>query len=99
MLTQNQSNSLKNIYSLMTNISDIAYEWMENIKNENTINEHIDKLTIIMNIISENYNCIEGDLDDIIIIVEENLREYILEKFNKESEEDLVNDSENNIVS
>jgi len=98
MLTENQLNSLKNIYSLMTNISDFAHEWINDLKLDDTSANHIDKLTIIMNIISDNCNCIEGDLDDIVIIIEENLKEYILEKFAKDSEEDLAIDSENEVI-
>lgn len=98
MLTENQLNSLKNIYSLMTNISEFAHEWLNDLKLDDTPSNHIDKLTIIMNIISENCNCIEGDLDDIVIIIEENLKEYILEKFAKDSEDDLAIDSENEII-
>ena len=98
MLTENQLNSLKNIYSLMTNISDFAHEWLDDLKLDDTSSSHIDKLTIIMNIISDNCNCIEGDLDDIVIIIEENLKEYILEKFAKDSEDDLAIDSENEII-
>lgn len=97
MVTENQLNSLKNIYSLMTNISDFAHEWLNDLKLDDTSASHIDKLTIIMNIISDNCNCIEGDLDDIVIIVEENLKEYILEKFAKDSEDDLAVNSENEI--
>ena len=82
----------------MTNISDFAHEWLNDLKSEDSSSSHIDKLTIIMNIISENCNCIEGDLDDILIIIEENLKEYILEKFAKDSEDDLAIDSENEVI-
>ena len=37
-------------------------------------------------------------MSDIVIIIEENLKEYILEKFAKDSEDDLAIDSENEII-
>jgi hypothetical protein len=46
-------------------------------------------------LISGYSSSIEGELDDILIIVEENLKEYILEKYAKESENDTANESEN----
>jgi len=40
---------------------------------------------------------IDGDLDDILLIVEENLKEYILEKYAKDSLNDSIeSDSEKN---
>jgi len=95
MLTQNQFISLKNIYSLLTNITDYAYAWNEELNLNDSIDDHIAKLSIIMDLISGYSSSIEGELDDILIIVEENLKEYILEKYAKESEDDTANESEN----
>ena len=98
MLTQNQFISLKNIYSLLTNLTDYAYAWNEELNLDDSTENHTIKLSIIMDLIS-GYSCsIEGELDDIIIIVEESLKEYILEKYAKESEDDMANDSENEIT-
>jgi hypothetical protein len=95
MLTQNQFISLKNIYSLLTNITDYAYAWSEGLNINDSTDDHIAKLSIIMDLISGYSSSIEGELDDILIIVEENLKEYILEKYAKESEDDTANESEN----
>jgi hypothetical protein len=95
MLTQNQFISLKNIYSLLTNITDYAYVWNEELKLNDSTDNHITKLSIVMDLISGYNSSIEGELDDILIIVEENLKEYILEKYAKESEDDMANESEN----
>jgi len=50
-----------------------------------------------MNVISDYQERIEGEIDDIIIIVEENLKEFILERFSREqeNEEDTETDEEN----
>lgn len=95
MLTKNQFISLKNIYSLLSNITDYAKAWEEELIIDDSHDNHIAKLSIIIDLVSEYNNQIEGDLDDIIIIVEENLKEYILEKFSKESENDIAIESEN----
>lgn len=95
MLTQNQFISLKNIYSLLTNITDYACAWNAELNLNDSTDDHIAKLSIIMDLISGYNSSIEGELDDILIIVEENLKEYILEKYAKESEDDMANESEN----
>ena len=95
MLTQNQFISLKNIYSLLTNITDYAYAWNAELNLNDSTDDHIAKLSIVMDLISGYNSSIEGELDDILIIVEENLKEYILEKYAKESEDDMANESEN----
>jgi hypothetical protein len=47
-----------------------------------------------MNLITNLNEKINGDLDDILIIVEENLREYILEKYAKDSLNDTISESD-----
>ena len=49
---------------------------------------------MIMNIITDETNIYEGDLDDLIIIVEENLKEYILQKHALDEDSDLTSDSD-----
>ena len=93
MINKTQLNSLKNIYQLFNNICDHASVWINEIKESDEINMHIEKLTIIMNIITNISEKIEGELDDIIIIVEENLKEYILDKYSKDKGEETDEDS------
>ena len=50
-----------------------------------------------MNLITNDVQIYEGNIDEIIIIVEECLREYILEKFAKESDEETDSDEESNL--
>ena len=97
MLSKIQLLSLKNIYQLFTNISDYSTIWVNEIKESDEINLHIEKLTIIMNLISNISEKIEGELDDIIIIVEENLKEYILQKFSETNENKIHTDSDDRI--
>ena len=47
-----------------------------------------------MNLITNDVQIYEGNIDEIIIIVEECLREYILEKFARESDEDTDTESD-----
>ena len=95
MLTENQFNNIKSIYTLFTNISDSANIWLRELHINDTIVTHKEKLTIIMNLITNINEMIDGDLDDILIIVEENLKEYILEKYAKESEDNTIAESDN----
>ena len=97
MLSKIQLLSLRNIYQLFTNISDYSTIWVNEIKESDEINLHIEKLTIIMNLISNISEKIEGELDDIIIIVEENLKEYILQKFSETNENKNHTDSDDRI--
>jgi hypothetical protein len=97
MLSKIQLLSLRNIYQLFTNISDYSTIWVNEIKESDEINLHIEKLTIIMNLISNISEKIEGELDDIIIIVEENLKEYILQKFSETNENKIHTDSDDRI--
>jgi len=97
MLSKIQLLSLRNIYQLFTNISDYSTIWVNEIKESDEINLHIEKLTIIMNLISNISEKIEGELDDIIIIVEENLKEYIIQKFSETNENKNHTDSDERI--
>ena len=94
MLTETQLISLKNIYSLFTNVCSDATYWCNNINIKDDVNIHIEKLTTIMNLITNDVQIYEGNIDEIIIIVEECLREYILEKFARESDEDTDTESD-----
>ena len=93
MLSENQFNNIKNIYILFTNISDVANTWIQELKISDEIDSVKEKLTIIMNLITNLNETIYGDLDDILIIVEENLKEYILEKFAKDNLDSSIDDS------
>jgi|688.fasta_scaffold2625142_1 hypothetical protein len=94
MLNNNQINSLKNIYQLFSNIFDIASAWINEINENDIINDHIEKLSIIMRLISDIKEDIEGDLDDILIIVEENLKEFILQKYSKDNANEIDSESD-----
>ena len=98
MLSEIQFMNIKNIYILFTNISDSANIWIQELHINDTIETHKEKLTIIMNLITNMNEMIDGDLDDILLIVEENLKEYILEKYAKDSLNDSISisESENN---
>ena len=93
MLTEIQFMNIKNIYILFTNISDSANIWIQELHINDTIETHKEKLTIIMNLITNMNEMIDGDLDDILLIVEENLKEYILEKFAKDNLDSSINDT------
>jgi len=93
MLSENQFNNIKNIFTLFTNISDIANTWIQELKISDEVDSVKEKLTIIMNLITNLNETIYGDLDDILIIVEENLKEYILEKFAKDNIDSSIEDS------
>lgn len=94
MLNNNQINSLKNIYQLFSNIFDIASSWTTEVNEKDEVSDHIEKLGIIMNLISDIKEQIEGDLDDILIIVEENLKEYILQKYSKDNANEIDSESD-----
>jgi len=94
MLNNNQINSLKNIYQLFSNIFDIASAWINEINEKDIINDHIEKLSLIMRMISDIKEDIEGDLDDILIIVEENLKEFILQKYSKDNANEIDSESD-----
>lgn len=98
MLNKNQIISLKNIYQLFNNISDAGSIWMNELKENDEVDIHIEKLSVIMNLISNINEKIDGELDDIIIIVEENLKDYIMEKYaeDNENEDDTETDEEYN---
>jgi hypothetical protein len=53
MLNNIQINSLKNIYQLFSNIFDIASPWTNEINQNDDINDHIEKLSLIMRMISD----------------------------------------------
>ena len=93
MLSENQFNNIKNIFTLFTNISDVANTWIQELKISDEVDSVKEKLTIIMNLITNLNETIYGDLDDILIIVEENLKEYILEKFAKDNLDSSIDDS------
>jgi len=95
MLNTNQFKSLKNIYSLFANIYDTASIWINEIKETDELDIHKEKLILIMQIVANITDPIEGELDDIIIIVEEYLKEYILEIYSKDREEENASESEN----
>ena len=95
MLSENQFNNIKNIFTLFTNISDTANTWIQELNISDDVDSIKEKLTIIMNLITNLNETIYGDLDDILIIVEENLKEYILEKFAKDNIDSSINDTIN----
>jgi len=55
--------------------------WLKELNINDSENNHIVKLTNIIQTITNITDKIEGELDDIIIIVEENLKEYILQTY------------------
>ena len=81
MLTKDQFNSLKLIYNLFYNVADNGLLWLKELNINDSQKIHIEKLTNIIYSITNISDKIDGELDDIIIIVEENLREYILQTF------------------
>ena len=97
MLNKNQINSLKYIYQLFSNIFEIASTWVLEINEKDEVVDHVDKLSIIMRMISEIKEEIDGDLDDILIIVEENLKEYILQKYSNDNANELDSESDREI--
>ena len=98
MLNTNQFKSLKNIYSLFINIYEDSNIWINEMKETDEIDMHKEKLILIMKIVTNITDPIEGELDDIIIIVEEYLKEYILELYSKEKGEEDATDSENEFI-
>jgi hypothetical protein len=96
MLSNNQINSIKNIYVLFTNITNDAYMWINNLEKNKEIQTHIENLIMIMNIIKNENIVYEGEIDDLIIIVEENLKEYILEMYASELEDTAASESDEN---
>jgi hypothetical protein len=90
MLSEDQFLNIKNIYTLFINISDYANTWINELKISDDIQIHKDKLTIIMNLITNVNELIDGDLDDILIIVEENLKEYIVSKYIEENIDEVI---------
>jgi len=81
MLTKDQFNSLKSIYNLFYNVADNGLLWLKELNINDSQKIHIEKLTNIIYSITNISDKIDGELDDIIIIVEENLKEYILQTF------------------
>jgi len=81
MLTKDQFNSLKLIYNLFYNVADNGLLWLKELNINDSQKIHIEKLTNIIYSITNISDKIDGELDDIIIIVEENLKEYILQTF------------------
>lgn len=55
--------------------------WFKELNINDSDKDHIVKLTSIIYTITNITDKIEGELDDIIIIVEENLKEYILQTY------------------
>jgi len=80
------------------NIYEDANLWIDEMKETDEIDIHKEKLILIMQIVANITDPIEGELDDIIIIVEEYLKEYILEIYSREREEEGATDSENEFV-
>ena len=70
MLSEIQFMNIKNIYTLFTNVSEDANIWINELKSTDEIETHKEKLTIIMNLITNVNEVIDGDLDDILIIVD-----------------------------
>jgi len=81
MLTKDQLNSLKSVYNLFNNVSDHGLIWLKELNINDSNKVHIENLTQIIYTITNITDKIEGELDDILIIVEENLKEYILETY------------------
>ena len=81
MLTKDQFNSLKSIYNLFYNVADQGLIWLKELNINDSQKNHIEKLANIIHLITNLSDKIEGELDDIIIIVEENLKEYILHTY------------------
>jgi len=81
MLTKDQLNSMKLIYNLYQNVCNTGSVWLKELNINDSENIHIHNLTNILYSITNITDKIEGDLDDIIIIVEENLKEYILRTY------------------
>lgn len=55
--------------------------WLKELNINDSNKDHIIKLTNIIYAITNITDKIEGELDDIIIIVEENIKEYILQTY------------------
>lgn len=55
--------------------------WLKELNINDSDKDHIIKLTNIIYTITNITDKIEGELDDILIIVEENLKEYILQTY------------------
>jgi hypothetical protein len=55
--------------------------WLKELNINDSDKDHIVKLTSIIYTITNITDKIEGELDDILIIVEENLKEYILQTY------------------
>ena len=55
--------------------------WFKELNINDSDKDHIVKLTSIIYTITNITDKIEGELDDILIIVEENLKEYILQTY------------------
>ena len=55
--------------------------WLKELNINDSDKDHIVKLTSIIYTITNITDKIEGELDDILIIVEENLKEYILHTY------------------
>jgi hypothetical protein len=81
MLTKDQLNSLRLIYNLYQNVSNTGLVWLKELNINDSENIHIQNLTHILHSITNITDKIEGELDDIMIIVEENIKEYILRTY------------------
>jgi hypothetical protein len=102
MLNINQINNLKFIYQLFANIKNYAIIWSNEIKENDETENHIDKLNMILNSIKET-ECQINDLDsyaytpngyDLIIVVEELLKEHIMEKYYEKKGNEYDSDSD-----
>ena len=93
MLNINQINNLKFIYQLFANIKNYAIIWSNEIKENDEIENHIDKLNMILNSIKET-ECQMIDLDELIIVVEELLKEHIMEKYYEKRGNEYDSDSD-----
>jgi hypothetical protein len=90
MLTKDQFNSLKSIYNLFYNVADNGLIWLNELNINDSQKNHIEKLTNIIYSITNISDNIDGELDDIIIIVEENLKEYVLQTFGNKKIKKIV---------
>ena len=93
MINLNQINNLKFIYKLFANLKNYALIWCDEINDKDEEEYHIEKLNMILGYINENDTYV-SNFDDLIITVEELLKEYILQKYLKNKENDYESDSD-----
>jgi len=96
MLNKNQLSSLIYIYKLFENIYDNSMLWYQEIKENDELYIHMEKLLFILNFI--NINITNNNIDDLIILTEEYLKEYLLQNYSKKQENDIPSDSDDEIM-